>query len=803
MISLQQEKKAENDRRILIMKKIITRVCALCLAASMVFPSGQTMAGEIQREVPKENAVYSEVSQNELSEGSSESTNPKNGKDDPERSPEHTDGDGQQLSGGSDKNEAEGDKQESPADSGNPEIKDGEQPPEATKETTTPSEPDRQEKGKKESRGKDKEQESDAISSDGIEKEALNLAAADGRKDDFYATVNAGILSKHPEDNWSYFEDLDNKAHAQERKIVQEAGKMVKAQKAERSSSEYKIGSLYNLAMNQKGRNKYSVKEYNRLMKPVMKAKTVKSFLDACAKLQKEYGLDGILNTEVVPDEYGNSGKYALRLNDLNYCIDPEEFQYKDKDAEADNKAYFDSYIKKLYVLSGKTGKEAKRASRQVYKFVKTVAKARKPGKYSEITVGKLAKKAPKLHIKRYLKKIYGKAPKSIYVTETATLKKINKYLTKKNLPLLKNYVYIVNLKELSPYMTSKMAKANQKIDEDYIGGSTKKSRKTIAAEQVASLLKWDVADIYTRKNFDNEEKAAIQELVNTLIQEYETMIREEDWITAATKEKAVNKLRKISVRTGMPQNAADYLSGYSPKKGKKGRSYLSNVLAIRKEAIQKKNRRLDKTIDRDFWETLPQEMNPCYYPTSNAIYIPVAALEAPYFSAKASREENFGAIGAILGHEITHAFDDLGSQYDEIGRFGDWWAPEDRKAFNRRAEKIVTYYNNYKTPGAMEVDGKQTLGENIADLGAMRCVSRIVEREKLSAEKFFESFANVWASKIDDLSAAMTSGMDEHAPDKVRVNAVLSSTELFYKVYGIREGDGMYVKPENRAVLW
>lgn len=102
-----------------------------------------------------------------------------------------------------------------------------------------------------------------------------------------------------------------------------------------------------------------------------------------------------------------------------------------------------------------------------------------------------------------------------------------------------------------------------------------------------------------------------------------------------------------------------------------------------------------------------------------------------------------------------------------------------------------------------MEVDGKQTLGENIADLGAMRCVSRIVEREKLSAEKFFESFANVWASKIDDLSAAMTSGMDEHAPDKVRVNAVLSSTELFYKVYGIREGDGMYVKPENRAVLW
>lgn len=632
------------------------------------------------------------------------------------------------------------------------------------------------------------------------------LSVADGRKDDFYAAVNAGILSKHPEDNWSYFEDLDNKAHAQERKIVQNAGKMVKSGKAGTSSSEYKLGSLYNLAMNRKGRNKYSVKDYNRLMKPVMKAKTVKSFLNACAKLQKEYGLDGLLNTEVVPDEYGNSGKYTVRLNDLNYCIDPEEFQYSDKDAEADNKFYFNSYIKKLFVLSGKPDKEAKKATKQVYSFIKTVAKSRKSVKfvkYSEISVGRLAKKAPKVHISNYLKKIYGKTPKSIYVTETATLKKINKYLTKKNLPMLKNYVYIVNLKELSPYMTSKMAKANQKIDEDYVGGAAKKSRKIIAAEQVASLLDWDVANIYTRNNFDSEEKSVIQELVNTLIQEYETMLCGEDWITDATKEKAVNKLKHISIRTGMPENTADYLSGFRPGKGKKGGSYLANVLAIRKEAIKKKNNKLNKPIDRNIWETLPQEMNPCYYPTSNAIYIPVAALEAPYFSVKASREENLGAIGTILGHEITHAFDDLGSQYDENGRFGDWWASEDRRAFEGRAEKIVAYYNSYKTPGAMEVDGKQTLGENIADLGAMRCVSRIIEREKLSAEKFFESFANVWASKIDDLSAALTSGMDEHAPDKVRVNAVLSSTDLFYKVYGIREGDGMYVKPANRAILW
>lgn len=698
------------------MKRIITRVCALCLAVSMILPSGQVMAKEIQKETLGEYVVFSEKGESEIKH-----------------------------------------------------------------------------------RGKTEKQETNVTPSDGNKKDVPNPAAADGRKDDFYAAVNAGILSKHPEDNWSYFEDLDNKAHAQERKIVQDAGKMLKAGKAQKSSSEYKIGSLYNLAINQKGRNKYSVKEYNRLMKPVLKAKTVKSFLAACAKLQKEYGLDGILNTEVMADEFGNTGKYAVILNDLNYAIVPEDFQ--ERDAEAENKMYFNKYMKKLLVLSGKPEKEAKKTTGQVYRFLKKMAKSRKPGQYKKISSGKIAKKAPRLHIKRYLKQVYGKMPSAIYARETNSLKRLNKYLTKKNLPMLKNYIYLVNLKELSPYMTSKMAKVNREIDKDYMGEITKKSRKRIAAEQVASLLDWDVAGIYTKNNFDNGEKTVIWEIVNTLIREYEIMLGEEDWISNATKEKAIRKLKQISVRTGMPDNASEYLSSYRPGKGKK--SYLSNVLAVRKEAIKKKNNRLNKSVDRNLWETLPQEMNPCYYPTSNAIYIPVAALESLYFSVKASREENLGAIGAILGHEITHAFDDLGSQYDEVGRFGDWWTAEDRKAFESRAEKIVEYYNNYKTAGAMEVDGRQTLGENIADLGAMRCVSRIVERENLSAEKFFESFANVWASKMDDLSAAFTSGADEHAPDKVRVNAVLSCTELFYKTYGIREGDKMYVKPENRVALW
>lgn len=160
--------------------------------------------------------------------------------------------------------------------------------------------------------------------------------------------------------------------------------------------------------------------------------------------------------------------------------------------------------------------------------------------------------------------------------------------------------------------------------------------------------------------------------------------------------------------------------------------------------------------VDRSVWNILPQDMTPCYYPTDNSINIPVAALEEPYFSLQYSDEKNLGAIGTIIGHEVTHAFDDLGSQYDENGDMVDWWTSEDRKAFNDRSEKIVTYYTSYKTPGTMQQDGQQTLGENIADLGSMNCLTRIVEHNGLNAENFFESYANIWASTMDGLSAAI-----------------------------------------------
>ena len=431
---------------------------------------------------------------------------------------------------------------------------------------------------------------------------------------------------------------------------------------------------------------------------------------------------------------------------------------------------------------------------------MKAIIASRNEGEYKKISVDDLQKQLSNIDLRAYLSKIFRTMPTELSIKETASLTTLNNYLTDGNLPLLKDYVYLMNLQKFAPYMTSEMEKAKFEMEETYIGGTDPLNPEKTAVTQVAALLKWDMGKLYTEKNYTMEKRDAGYTMVEGIIEEYEIMLQEEDWLSQATRDRAISKLKAIHLRIGAPEDIDRYLSVYVPDPGK---GYLENVMALRREASEKMYDGYGQPVDRTVWQILPQELTPCYYPTDNSINIPVSVLEAPYFNPAADEAQNLGALGTIVGHEITHAFDDLGSQYDENGDFVNWWTAADRKSFEERAEKIVTYYNNYKTPGIMRQDGRQTLGENIADLGSMRCLTRIVEKKNLSAEQFFESYANAWASTSDALSDAIVSGMDEHAADKVRVNAVLGSCELFYQTYNVKDGDGMYIKPENRVGLW
>lgn len=613
------------------------------------------------------------------------------------------------------------------------------------------------------------------------------------RVDDFYAAINAAVLKEHEnsDGNWNWFFDLENKSFEEQKRILQ----AVSAVPGEAGSSEYKLGTLYALALDQEKRDAEGAAYFNELMKPVMEASTIEELMDVLAVLRYRYGLDVLLNTEVLALD-DNPGEYIAQIGDMNFALDVRDFD--DREMEAENRAYFTDYLARLLALAGR--QDGEKAASEVYDFVRTVAMSCGEANYTKIPVDDLQQILTNIDLQAYLGKIFRTMPTELNVKETASLSKLNGLLTNDNLPVLKNYVYLINLQRLAPYMTSDMATAKYEADMTYIGDADPIAPANTAVKQVAALFKWDMGKLYTEKNFTAEKQAAVNAMVEEMIVEYEMMLQEEDWLSQATRDRAIGKLKAIRLRIGAPEDIDRYLSAYVPDPNK---GYLENVMALRRETSEKLYNSYGQPVDRTVWQILPQELTPCYYPTDNSINIPVSVLEAPYFDPAADEAKNLGALGTIIGHEITHAFDDLGSQYDENGDFVNWWTDTDRKAFEERAEKIVTYYNNYKTPGIMRQDGKQTLGENIADLGSMRCLTRIVEKKNLSAEQFFESYANSWASTSDAFSDAIIAGVDEHAADKVRVNAVLGSCELFYQTYNVKDGDGMYIKPENRVGLW
>ncbi len=615
--------------------------------------------------------------------------------------------------------------------------------------------------------------------------------------DDLYAAVNEKVLKEHDAEktggSWNWFFDLEDRSYQKQKAIIQTAAAAAATGRA--GPSGYKLGTLYTLAMDQARRDLEGVAYLDELMKPVMEAGTVGELMDALALLQYHYGFDTLLDIGVrAPDD--NPGAYVARIRDMNFFLDVRDFE--EEGYEAENKAYLTDHLSRLLTLAGR--EDGKETAEKVYTFVEAVAKSRDEGGYKKISVDELQKQLPNIDLRAYLGKIFRTMPAELNIKETASLATLNSYLTAEELPLLKDYIYSVNLQKFAPYMILDMEKARIEMEETYIGDADPLDPEKTAVTQVATLLSWDVGKLYADKDYTTEKKNAVSRMVEEMVEEYEAMLQEEDWLSKETRDRAVSKLKAIRLRIGAPDDIDRYLSDYVPDPDK---SYLENVMALRREASEKLYDGYGQPVDRTVWQILPQELTPCYYPTDNSINIPVSVLEAPYFDPAADEARNLGALGTIIGHEITHAFDDLGSRYDENGDLVNWWTEADRKAFEERAEKIVAYYDDYETPGIMRQDGRQTLGENIADLGSMRCLTRIVEKKGLSAKRFFESYANAWASTSDALSDAIISGMDEHAADKVRVNAVLSSCKLFYQTYDVRKGDAMYIKPEDRVDLW
>lgn len=646
-----------------------------------------------------------------------------------------------------------------------------------------------------------KESDAEAVSSQDV---------SHSEKEDYYEAVNHALLSETeipPDANsWGCFDELDNQAYETLNTILKETAS--NKEKYKHGSTEQKIADLYAAAINMEERDAAGLGALNSYLEQINGAANVQEYAEAAMSIGRELGLSSSFGFYVGADS-SDSTKY------VTYLVAPDLGPGKEtlEDAEqSDLMGQYEGYITKLLTAAGRTPEEAAISAGKILAFQKDLAssaltlnEAGNPSfTYNVYTQEEMIALFPNLDMKRVLSAGKHEKTKTFVVEQPEVEKKLSGYFTEQNLQLLKDYSTFCLLNNLAKYLPSDVRSANLNYNKAQKGNKDIKSDERLAGELVQGLLPFEFGRLYVEECFSEKDKDIVKQMVDEIIAEYKNRIDGLSWMSAATKESAKKKLETMDIKIGYPDvwpknmDQADILSA------EEGGSLIYNVLELFKADTNYTWELAKKPVDRSLWGMTPQTVNAYYNPSVNEIVFPAAILQAPFYSANVSKAENMGGIGTVIAHEITHAFDDSGSQYDEKGNFTMWWTEEDNQKFKERTDRVVKYYDGYEGFKGRHVNGRQTLGENIADLGALACVTDIIGDDPVQLQALFRSYAQIWAGKYTDESMLMRLNTDVHSPGKVRVNAVLSSTDAFYKAYPeLKEGDGMYLAPEKRVKVW
>ena len=372
------------------------------------------------------------------------------------------------------------------------------------------------------------------------------------------------------------------------------------------------------------------------------------------------------------------------------------------------------------------------------------------------------------------------------------------------HLDALKAMAYWGLLGSVGGTLNQEFLEASFDFTQAYYGVDVRQSSEEIAAQQVQSLLADYLSQAYVEAHFSPEAKADVEEMIGEFIDIYKERIRAQDWMSAATKAKAIKKLDTMGVKVGYPDSWDTWLDDAAILSPAEGGSFFSNTIAIRMAAQAESISRQNEPVDKTEWALYPFTVNACYVATSNDITFPAAILQAPLYDVNASREENLGGIGYIIAHEITHAFDNNGAKFDENGSAADWWTAEDYAAFRQKCQAVAEWYDGQEAYPGIACSGALTISENVADLGAAKCIVAAAKKlDHPDLDKLFRAVANTWASTTSRQMREYLAVTDVHAPDKLRCNRVLQTLPEFYTTYDIQPGDGMWTAPETRVSVW
>jgi putative endopeptidase len=468
---------------------------------------------------------------------------------------------------------------------------------------------------------------------------------------------------------------------------------------------------------------------------------------------------------------------------------------------------FFDQAVLILTKL-GKSQEEAESLVEQTLAFDKLIAphvrsaeeNADYSKNYNPQSLEEFAEHASQLDFKQTITTLLHATPTELIVTEPEYFEAFDIIVSPTHFDLLKSWMIVNQSLRYTNYLSEELRQLGGTYSR-HISGVDEAMPKEKAAYYLA-IGQFDqvVGDYYGRKYFGEKAKNDVKHMVETMIEVYQNRLTNNTWLSEPTKQKAIVKLNKLGIHVGYPDNIPAI---YDQLHTDPDASLLQNALRFGRIFREDLFTKWGKPVDREEWEMSAATVNAYYHPFKNVIVFPAAILQAPFYSLSQSASANYGGIGAVIAHEISHAFDNNGAKFDEFGNLNNWWTEEDLAHFEALAQEMIKEFDGLSFAGAT-VNGTLTVSENIADAGGLSCALEAAEKEAdVSLEDFFINWAKIWRTKAKDQYQQLLLAIDVHGPAKLRANIQVQNIDSFFTTFDIQPGDGMYRAPEDRVHIW
>ena len=649
------------------------------------------------------------------------------------------------------------------------------------------------------------------------EEKGLDLSAMDTSvrpQDDFYNYVNGSWMktAKIPSDktSWGTYYMLDDITEANCLSILDD---LVNKEYPEGSEGQ-KIQTLYKQYIDWDTRNKQGIAPIEGQL---AKINAIASLTDLQKYLEEAtlLGNNPICSWGAYADMKDSNTNVAY-LSNFSIGMGSDYYQ-KESQSNTEALQKYESFVAQVFKAIGEQNPEEK-AKKQVAfekslaKLMLTVEESRDPNlSYHPMSVEELGALVKNINLPQLLKNV-GMGENKVIISELRLYKDYDKFINANNLPLLKDYLkYMLVLGNINN-LNQELDNLSFEFYDKYLRGQQEqRAIQKRAFSLIDNSLGEAFGKLYVEKFFPKESKELMLTLISYLRKSFAEHIKNLSWMSEETKQKALTKLEKLNVKVGYPDKWEDYSKLVIDPKA----SLSENLQHLSQWYYQKSLDEVGKPVDKTKWGMTPQTVNAYYSPLYNEIVFPAAMLQAPMFNPEADPAVNFGAIGGIIGHEITHGFDDSGAQFDADGNLQDWWSPADRDNFEKATQALAKQYDQYEPVKGVFVNGTFTNGENIADLGGANIAFDALqmylkdhgEIEKISGftqnERFFIAWATVWRSLTTDQNLSNQVKTDPHSPDYLRAFAPLTNVDAWYQTFNVKEGDKLYRKPEDRVKIW